>query len=238
MYLAHGPRVGRLDAQVNKGEIPGRQWGDIRKSILITELPFVSIGKTANVSRIMVDAGTVNTPDVRSPGRERRDSSSSASGISARQPVWHRGSSERVEALQLANTNTQPVFRQWLPGTLCHPYQCHTDKWLHLHKGQHREFPQPSYVSGALPHAISNRHNKHNSPVKRGLEEHHITSPYTLHAKLTARTPVPAIPPQVFLHAGCFTAHTSTDVVLDCTMPQPPRSPDLNHTNLYLLGHT
>jgi hypothetical protein len=47
----------------------------------------VPIGKTAIVSRIMVDAGTVNTPVVRSPGRERRDSSSSASGISARQPV-------------------------------------------------------------------------------------------------------------------------------------------------------
>ena len=110
-----GPRAAccSLDVPVNKREIPGRQWGDVRKSNLITELPFVLIGKTGNVRGMMVVVGSASTAVVRSLGRcgRRLQLKYQHNTVPTRPAIWHRFvyrtlRKQRVQALLPADTNT------------------------------------------------------------------------------------------------------------------------------------
>jgi hypothetical protein len=111
------------------------------------------------------------------------------------------------------------------------PNKGHTDVRVHLRKGQHHEFSQLSRVGEVCRHRIRPGHHQHLLPLTRRLEWPDLTGPHNLQTKLPGWFPVPAIPRQVFLPAGCVAGYKTADVALACTLWQPPRSPDLNHIN-------
>ena len=109
-----------------------------------------------------------------------------------------------------------------------YPYNGLNDRWVYLHKGQHHEFPQLTYVSGTMP--TYDKAWTQTTPFSNHVWPlNHANKTYWL-------VPGTCNSSAVILPWWCFAGHI-TDVVLVCDLPRLPRSPDLNHINFHLLDH-